>query len=209
SAAICASAVRDPVPRSTLPLKIVIRLSGSIVSQESAASFATDLGARSVFAPAGSAPPNIEKPMARAPLAFRKSRRSNEACAFRGVMSASSSRRCRALDRGDDALMRAAATEIPGERLPDLRVARAPVLLEERGGSHDHPVDAVPTLRGLLVDERLLELRGVCDRAEPLERGDRATLDRADRQRPRAHCRPVHHPAPRTPLPNPAPTPPH
>jgi hypothetical protein len=69
SAAICASAVRVPVPRSTLPQYTVTRLSGPIVSQESIASLAMDFGARSPWA---AAEPSIEKPTTSAPLAFRK-----------------------------------------------------------------------------------------------------------------------------------------
>ena len=69
------SAVREPVPRSTLPTKIVTLLSGVMVSQELTASLATDFGAPSVLAPAV---PESEKPTARMPLAFRKVRRSND-----------------------------------------------------------------------------------------------------------------------------------
>ena len=73
SAAICISAVRAPVPRSTLPTKIVMRLSGVMVSHESIASLATPRGAISDCA---AAVPDIEKPTARMPVAFRKARRS-------------------------------------------------------------------------------------------------------------------------------------
>ena len=129
SAASCASAVRVPVPRSTLPLKIVTRSSGLMVNQLSTASFATDFGAWSVAAPAGPVMPYIENPMASTPLAFRNSRRSNEGAAlgvvmFVVVMSASPSGRRRALDRGDDAVMGAAATEIAGKGAADLGFAR-------------------------------------------------------------------------------------
>src|SRR5262245_19216869 len=146
SAAICASAVRVPVPRSTLPQNTVTRLSGPIVSQESVASFATDFGARSALAAAGPVAPNIEKPTARTPVAFRKCRRSNEGFALGVVMAAPSSRPRRALDGGADASMGPAAAEIAGERLADLRLARVLVRREQRGRAHDHAVHAVAAL---------------------------------------------------------------
>ena len=77
------------MPRSTFPQKIVTRLSGLMVSQESIASLATDFGARSVAAPAEPTMPDIENPMARMPLALRNSRRSNEVLALEVVMFAS------------------------------------------------------------------------------------------------------------------------
>ena len=58
-----------------------------------------------------------------------------------------------ALDRLDDAGMRPAAAEIVRERLLDLRLGRLLVLGEEGGRLHDHAVDAVAALHGLLVDE--------------------------------------------------------
>ena len=78
SAASWASAVRLPVPRSTLPQYTVTRLSGLIVSQESTASLATDLGVRRAWAFWALAAPNMEKPTTSAPLVLRNSLRSKE-----------------------------------------------------------------------------------------------------------------------------------
>src|ERR1035437_10809563 len=44
------------------------------------------------------------------------------------------------------------------------------VLGEECGGLHDHAVDAIAALRGLLVDERLLHRMALLGRAEAFQR---------------------------------------
>ena len=89
------------------------------------------------------------------------------------MFMAASLRLCRgALDRADDAGMRAAAAEIVGERLLDLGLARLLVLREEGRRLHDHAVDAVAALRGLFVDEGLLHRMRLLRRAEPFERHD-------------------------------------
>src|SRR5215207_1271195 len=97
-------------------------------------------------------------------------------------MFASRSGRGRALHSGDDALMGTTATEVVGKRGADVGFAWALVLRQERRGCHDHSVDAVATLRGLLVDESLLELRWLGAAPEPFQRGDRALLEGVDRQ---------------------------
>ena len=61
------------------------------------------------------------------------------------------------------------------------------VLLQEGGDRHDHPVRAVAALRGLVLDERLLQRVRLLDRAEPLERGDRLVRSRVDRRDARAN----------------------
>src|SRR5947209_20202158 len=75
-----------------------------------------------------------------------------------------------ALHRGDDPLMRAAAAEIAAEGLLDLAIARVRGALEQRLAGHDHAVDAVAALGGLLLDERLLERMRRARRAESFER---------------------------------------
>src|SRR5215470_19660871 len=105
-------------------------------------------------APCASASPigASEKLTTRAPEPLSRSRR--ETLTF---MIASPSRHAgRALDRGKDAHMRAAAAEIVGERLADVGVGRFPVGREQRRRFHDHAVDAVAALRRLRIDESLL-----------------------------------------------------
>src|SRR6266571_3931789 len=93
-----------------------------------------------------------------------------------------------ALDGLDDADMGAAATEIAGERLSDIGLARLLVLRQERGGLHDHAVDAVAALHRLRVDEGLLHRMRLLDRAEALQRNDLLGLrELADRRDARAH----------------------
>src|SRR4029077_3793342 len=77
-----------------------------------------------------------------------------------------------ALDGADDARMRAAAAQIVGEHLLDLRRAwpLAFVGVEKGGRLHDHAVDAVAALDGLLVDKGLLQRMRVLRAAEALER---------------------------------------
>ena len=66
----------------------------------------------------------------------------------------------RALHSGDDALVGATATEIVGERGTNFGIARALVFRQQRRGGHDHAVDAIAALSGLLIDESLLKLDG-------------------------------------------------
>src|SRR5256885_14300791 len=63
----------------------------------------------------------------------------------------------RALDGADNSQMRSAAAQILRERGANLRVGGLAVGLQQGCGLHDHAVDAVAALRGLLVDERLLQ----------------------------------------------------
>ena len=75
-----------------------------------------------------------------------------------------------ALDGAHDAGMGAAAAEIVGERVLDVALAWLLVLGEERRRLHDHAVDAVAALRGLLVDEGLLHRMRLLRRAEAFQR---------------------------------------
>src|SRR5262249_1512935 len=80
--------------------------------------------------------------------------------------------RGRALDRAQDAGVGPAAAEIVRERSLDIGVARLLVAGEECRRLHDHAVDAIATLRGLLVDEGLLHRVRLLRGAEPFERDD-------------------------------------
>src|SRR5205807_1782863 len=85
-----------------------------------------------------------------------------------------------------------AAAEVFGEGLPDLAIARVGRALEQRLAGHDHAVDAVPALGGLLLDECLLNRVGLLARAEPFERRDAQAGRLGDRHRARAHGLAVH-----------------
>src|SRR5215468_261534 len=69
----------------------------------------------------------------------------------------STHRRRGALDRAQDAHMRAAAALEAGERLFDLRVGGLLGLIEECGRRHDPAVDAVAALGHLLLHVSLLD----------------------------------------------------
>src|SRR5262249_39167353 len=88
--------------------------------------------------------------------------------------------------------MRPAATEIAAEGPLDLAIARVRGALEERLAGHDHAVDAVAALGGLLFDEGSLERVRLLARAQPLERRDPAPGSLGDRHRARARCLAVH-----------------
>src|SRR5438309_4530869 len=84
--------------------------------------------------------------------------------------------------------MGAAATEIVGERNPDLGFARVLGLRQEGGRLHDHAVDAVAALCGLLVDEGLLHAMHLLALGQAFERDDLLfRADRAERDLARAH----------------------
>ena len=57
-----------------------------------------------------------------------------------------------ALDGAHVADMGAATAQIVGERSPDFLFARLLVGLQQIGGLHDHAVDAVAALHGLLTE---------------------------------------------------------
>src|SRR5262245_60828566 len=94
-----------------------------------------------------------------------------------------------------------AATEIAAERLLDLAITRVRGALEERLARHDHAVDAVAALGGLLLDERLLERMGLGRRAEALERRDPVSGRLGERHRARADGLAVHEDGARAALP--------
>ena len=86
--------------------------------------------------------------------------------------------------------MRAAAAEIARQRFFDLAVGGLGSFIEQRFGRHDHAVDAVATLGGLLIDEGLLDPVHLLGGAQTFERGDRLILSgayRGDTEIGRAH----------------------
>src|SRR5579872_6242547 len=85
-----------------------------------------------------------------------------------------------ALHGAQDANMRSAAAEIAREFLLDLLVAGVLGLGEKCRRLHDHAVDAIAALHGLLVDKGLLDGMRLLRRAEPLQRDDLLVGDRRD-----------------------------
>src|SRR3954453_3898282 len=94
-----------------------------------------------------------------APPALSIARRENCAAFSCLVMvrPPSTHHRRRALDRAQDAHMRAAAAFEAGERVLDLGIVRLLVLVEQRRRRHDPAVDAIAALRHLLFDIGLLD----------------------------------------------------
>lgn len=73
-------------------------------------------------------------------------------------------------DCTQDADIGAALAQVAGKRLPDLLFRRPLGRRQERRRLHDHAVDSLATLRGLLVDERLLQRMRLLRRPETFER---------------------------------------
>src|SRR5580704_15967676 len=104
--------------------------------------------------------------------------RSRRAMASRTDMSRPSSPRGRqTLHRTDDLRVRAATAEIVGERRLDLRRRRFGDLVQERLGLHDHSVQAITALGGLLFDEGALHRMRIVARAESFQGDDLAVAD--------------------------------
>src|SRR5215831_9306278 len=107
------------------------------------------------------------RPPARRRLsAANAGRRSAWRCLVWSLSPPSTHHRGGALDRAQDAHMRAAAALEAGERLSDLRVGRLLGLIEECGRRHDPAVDAVAALRHLLFHVGLLDRMGLLGRAK-------------------------------------------
>ena len=87
-----------------------------------------------------------------------------------------------ALDRAQDAHVRAAAALEPFQRLLDLRLGRLLVVAQERRGGHDPAVDAVAALRHLLLDIGGLQRVRLLGRAEARQRHDLGVADRRQRR---------------------------
>src|SRR2546422_11450054 len=62
----------------------------------------------------------------------------------------------------------------------DLAVGGLGVLVEQSLGAHDHAVDTVAALHGLLIDEGLLELMHLLAVAQTFQRSDALILRSAD-----------------------------
>ena len=93
----------------------------------------------------------------------------------------------RAQHRADDPAVGAASAQVLRQRLAHLGCRRVRVVIEQILRRHDHAVDAIAALGGLLVDEGLLQRMRLVDGAEPLDRGDLGLADGTDLGDARAH----------------------
>src|SRR5260370_14986997 len=175
SATICGSATRMPVPRSTLPVYMVTEPSWCTARELARWSRAAGLVlAAGVWARTPGARLNDTTS---APVPIRNSRRVVSSIAMSGPLPHQSRR---ALDGGDDALMRSAAAEVVLERLADVALGGAGwPAREEGGGLHHHAVDAVAALSRLLLDEGLLDGMGLLRGPQAFE-GHHLALDLRD-----------------------------
>src|SRR5262245_18806943 len=89
-------------------------------------------------------------------------------------------------NRRPHARVRETAAQDCGQRLLQLCVGRLRILIERRLRGQDHAAEAITALRGLLVNERLLDRMGLRRRAEALERSDLGAGDARDRRHTRA-----------------------
>ena len=88
--------------------------------------------------------------------------------------------------------MTSAAAEIGVQGLPDLGLGGIGILVEENFGGHNHAVRAISALRGLLLNERCLDVMRMLHGAQTLERGDLPVLHRTDGDATRPDRFPVH-----------------
>src|SRR5258708_2852777 len=179
SAAIWVSAVRTPVPRSTLPEKTVTLPAPSMARNPSTWSSATvfsflaaagEAASAAVAASASFAP--TTKVTTRDPPAFRNSRRPRRArVSGMELSSRPSGLPARGgLHGAHDAEVGATAAQVVGQRGADLGLGGMRLRREQGRRLHDHAVDAVAALCSLLLDERLLQRVRLLGRTQALER---------------------------------------
>src|SRR5260221_13081975 len=114
----------------------------------------------------------------RAPVACSSERRSIISFMAISFMDGLSSDAGGALHRTHDAEMGSAAAEIVRQLRFDLLFRRLRVVRQQRGGLHDHAVDAVAALHRLLVDEGLLDGVRTLVRPQPFKGYDLAVGNR-------------------------------
>ena len=177
------------MPSSTLPLKTVIEPSAAMTSHESSWFAGGGSGDGRIGGAATSvARAEREADDQESACAVRKSRRESVIASHRRLRCWSTRCSCRrAFDRAHDPHVRSAAAEVAVQRRANLRARRLLVARDERRGRHDHPVDAVAALRGLLVDERLLDRMRLVGRAESFDRRDGSAGGGGERRRARAN----------------------
>src|SRR3954447_8736882 len=198
SATICPMATNRPWPISILPKKAETGPSALIAIYEESWSGISG----GLVAPCANACPmssTVSSPIGMpivttsAPPALSIARRDNCAAFSCLVMvrPPSTHHRRRALDRAQDAHMRAAAAFEAGERVLDLGIVRLLVLVEQRRRRHDPAVDAIAALRHLLLDIGLLDRMRLLRRAEAGQRHHLAVAHRRHRRDAGAHRLPV------------------
>src|SRR5262245_16948949 len=82
----------------------------------------------------------------------------------------------RVLDRLDDVDVARATAQVPGDRVADLVLARARVLLEVRVAGHEHAGRAVAALEAVLLHEPFLDRVELAVLLEPLDRHEGAPI---------------------------------
>src|SRR3989441_2561423 len=83
--------------------------------------------------------------------------------------------------------MSPAPAQVAGERLLDVGFTRVLAGGQEGGGLHDHAVDAVAAVHGLLIDKGLLHGMRPLRRAETFQRDDLLCPDRREGHHAGAH----------------------
>ena len=91
-----------------------------------------------------------------------------------------------AFDSGANALVGTTAAQVASQCIFDLNVSGFGRAFQQRAGRHDHAVDAVAALHGLLVNKSLLQLVGLAVLAQAFQCGDGLACQCADRQQTRA-----------------------
>src|SRR6476661_5802554 len=173
SATICPMATNRPWPMSILPKKAeTVPSALTAIYEESWSGISGGL-----VAPCANACPmssTVSSPIGMpidttsAPPALSIARRENCAAFSCLVMvrPPSTHHRRRALDRAQDAHMRAAAAFEAGERVLDLGIVRLLVLVEQRRRRHDPAVGAIAALREAAAEVRIVEPEIVAQRVE-------------------------------------------
>ena len=64
--------------------------------------------------------------------------------------------------------------------------------VQKRLRAHNHAIHAIAALRGLLINEGLLQFGGLVQSAEPFKRGNVLAGDSANRRHARAHGLTIH-----------------
>ena len=99
----------------------------------------------------------------------------------------------RALHRAKNAHVRAAAAQIRHHVPANVIVGRRRIRFEQSLRAHDHARDAITALRGLLIDERLLQRTRIVGRAQSFDCRNLASGKRRDRRNARERRLAVDH----------------
>src|SRR5215831_7188219 len=183
SAAIWASAVTMPCPSSTLPVQTVALPFGSMRIQASSLGLPARLPGSLGGCCASMTRGSSENASTRPPAPAVNPRRDIMGAFISGPPHGIGG----AQHGANDAVVGAAAAQVERQALAHLCIGRMWVAVEQRLRGHQHAVDAVAALRGLLVDEGLLQRMRLLHRAEPLDGGDLGRAEPSDRRHAGAH----------------------